>query len=264
MGGDLVTRRTLTRELVLNAASRPLNLAVPVGVAAAALLLHALWLVPFAVAVYVAMGVATFFDGHEAERVGRATYGRSRATERPRLETSTLAPPIALKVEQARVEEAKIRDAIGQAPVPRFDVTDEVARLMVGLDKLAERAQQIHAYLATQDGPAVRERLHAFRAASTGDAAVDAANAEAAAALEEQLQVTSQLERHLARFDAQMEHAIASLSSIHGQIVRINATEEAAAQRDVAADVRTLRRDVNVTADTMSETYGEISHSGGD
>ena len=264
MGDDLVTRRTLTRQLVLNAASRPLNLAVPLGIAAAALFLHALWLLPFAVAVYVAMSLATFFDGDEAERVGRATYERSRASERPRLETSTLARPIALKLEQARVEEARIRDAIEQAPVPRFDVTDEVARLMVGLDKLAERAQQIHAYLATQDGPAVRERLHALRAAATGDAAVDAANAQAAAALEEQLQVTAQLERHLARFDAQMEHAIASLSSIHGQIVRINATEEAAAQRDVAADVRSLRREVNVTAETMSETYDEIGHSGGD
>ena len=255
MSADLVTRRTLTRELVLNAASRPLNLAVPAGVAAAGVLLHASWLLPFALAVYLGMAVATFFDGDEAERVGRAVYKRSRAVERPQLETATLARPIARKLERARAEEARIRDAIEQAAVPRFDVTDEVARLMVGLDKLAERAQQIHAYLEAQDQPAVRERLRALRAAPSGDAAVDAANAQAAAALEEQLHVTGQLEQHLARFDAQMEHAIASLSSIHGQIVRMNAAEEAAAQRDVAADVRTLRRDVNVTADALSETY---------
>jgi hypothetical protein len=261
MSGDLVTRRTLTRELVVNAASRPLNVAVSAGVAAASLLLHVVWLLPFAAAVYVAMAVATFFDGDEAERVGRAAYERSRVARRPRLETTTLAPPIAWKLEQARTEEARIRDAIEQAPVPRYDVTDEVARLMIGLEKLAERAQQIHEYLAGQDEPAMRHRLRALRAASTGDSAVDAANAEAAAALAEQLEVTLQLERHLARFDAQMEHAIASLGSIHGQIVRINATEEAAAQRDVAADVRSLRRDVNVTAEAMSETYDEVSRA---
>jgi hypothetical protein len=259
MGGELVTRRTLTRQLVLNAASRPLNLAVPAAVAAASLLLHALWLLPFAAAVYLAMAVATFFDGDEAERIGRATYEHSRAVHRVTLETWTLAPPIARKLEQARVEEERIKDAIEQAAVPRYDVTDEVARLMIGLERLAERAQQIHEYLGAQDRPAVRERLRALRAVSTGDVAVDAANAEAAAALEERLDVTMQLERHLARFDAQMEHAIASLGSIHGQIVRMNATEEAAAQRDVAADVRSLRRDVNVTADAMSEMYDEVA-----
>jgi hypothetical protein len=261
MSGDLVTRRTLMRELVRNAALRPLNVGVPAGVAAASLLLHAVWLLPFAAAVYVAMAVATFFDGDEAERVGRAAYERSRVTHRPRLETATLAPPIAWKLERARTEEERIRDAIEQAAVPRYDVTDEVARLMIGLERLAERAQQIHEYLTGQDEPAMRERLRALRAASTGDAAVDAANAEAAAALAEQLEVTLQLERHLARFDAQMEHAIASLGSIHGQIVRINATEEAAAQRDVAADVRSLRRDVNVTAEAMNETYDEVART---
>jgi len=259
MSGDLVTRRRLTRELVVNAASRPLNVAVPAAVAAASLMLHVAWLLPFAVAVYVAMAVATFFDGDEAERVGRAAYERSRVTHRARLDTSTLASPIAWKLERARAEEERIRDAIEQAGVPRYDVTDEVARLMVGLDRLAERAHQIHAYLEAQDEPAVRNRLRALRAVSTGDEAVDAANAEAATALEEQLMVAEQLDRHLAGFDAQMEHAIASLSSIHGQIVRINATEEAAAQRDVAADVRSLRRDVNVTADAMSETYDELA-----
>jgi hypothetical protein len=259
MSGDLVTRRTLARQLLVNAASRPLNLAVPAAVAAASLLLHAVWLLPFAVAVYVAMAVATFFDGDEAERVGRATYERWRVAQRASLETATLAAPIARKLDQARMEESRIKEAIAQAAVPRYDVTDEVARLMVGLERLAERAQQIHEYLAARNEPAVRERLRALRASSTGDAAVDAANAEAAAALEEQLEVTLQLERQLARFDAQTEHAIASLGSIHGQIVRMNATEEAAAQRDVADVVRSLRRDVNVTADAMSETYDDVA-----
>jgi hypothetical protein len=56
-----------------------------------------------------------------------------------------------------------------------------------------------------------------------------------------------------------MEHAAASLAAIHGQIVRMNATEEALVQADVAAEVRNLRREVNIEADAMREAYDELS-----
>ena len=59
MGRELVTRRVLARELVINAATRPLNLVVPAVVALAGVFLQALWLLPVAVVVYAAMAVAT-------------------------------------------------------------------------------------------------------------------------------------------------------------------------------------------------------------
>ncbi|MDP9303817.1 MAG: hypothetical protein M3O92_04845 [Actinomycetota bacterium] len=259
MGRDLVTRRVLARELAINAATRPLNLAVPTGVALAGVFLQTLWLLPVAVVVYVAMALATFFDTDEAERVSRRAYERARPLSRSEPNLSLFAPSIARTLESARVEEARIRQAIEAAPVPRYDVTDEVARLMTGMEKLAQRAQQIHTYLSEQDEKAVRDRLQRLRSAKSGDRAADDANEEAAAALEEQLAVMTQLERQLARFDAQMEHAGASLGAIHGQIVRMNATEEATAQPDVAAEVRDLRREVNIAADAMRETYDELS-----
>jgi hypothetical protein len=263
MGRELVTRRVLARELAVNAATRPLNLAAPAGVAAVGVLLQTLWLLPVALAVYLAMAIATFFDANEAERVGRRAYERARPTPRPELDSSLFAPSIARKLESARAEELRIRQAIEAVPVPRYDITDEVARLMNGIEKLAQRAQQIYTYLSEQDEQAVRDRLHRLLAAETGDRAVDDANKEAAAALEEQLAAMAHLERQLSRFDAQMEHAGASLGAIHGQIVRMNATEEAAAQADVAAEVRGLRREVNTAADAMRETYDELSSGQG-
>jgi hypothetical protein len=263
MGRELVTRRVLARELAVNAATRPLNLAVPIVVTLAGVVLQALWLVPVAVAVYVAMAVATFFDTDEAERVSRRAYERARPASRSELNLSTFTPSIARTLGSARAEEARIRQAIEAAPVPRYDVSDEVARLLTGMERLAERAQQIHTYLSEQDEKALRDRLQRLRAAKSGDRAADDTNEEAAAALEEQLAVMTQLERQLARFDAQIEHAGASLGAIHGQIVRMNATEEAAAQADIAAEVRDLRREVNIAADAMRETYDELSDGRG-
>jgi cytochrome c-type biogenesis protein CcmH/NrfF len=259
MGRELVTRRVLARELAINAATRPLNLAIPAGVVGGGVLLQVMWLLPVALVVYVAMAIATFFDGDEAERVSRRAYERARPASRSELDLSLFTPSIARKLELARAEEARIRQAIEAAPVPRYDVTDEVARLLMGMEKLAQRAQQIHTYLSEQDEQGVRDRLHRLRAAKSGDHAVDEANAEAATALEEQLAAMAHLERQLSRFDAQMEHAAASLGAIHGQIVRMNATEEAATQEDVAAEVRNLRREMNTAADAMRETYDELS-----
>ncbi|HEY6068202.1 MAG TPA: hypothetical protein VIU81_05850 [Gaiellaceae bacterium] len=258
MGGEIVTRTVLVRALARNAATRPLNIVVPVLVATAGPLLHTAWLLFVAFLVYIGMAIATFFDADEAERVGRATYDHHRQPRRA-LDAGTLSPEIAHSLERAREEESRIREAVERSPLPRYDILDEVARLLAGLEKIAGRAQQIQCYLADQDQPATRERLRRLRSATAGDAAVQQAKAQAAVALEEQLAVTAQLEAHLARFDAQLEHAVASLAAIHGQIVRMGAAEEAASQRDVAAEVRDLRRSVNLTADALRETYDELT-----
>jgi CRISPR/Cas system CSM-associated protein Csm2 small subunit len=39
----------------------------------------------------------------------------------------------------------------------------------------------------------------------------------------------------------------------------MSAAEEAAVQRDAAAEVRALRRSINVTADAIRETYDELT-----
>jgi phosphatidylglycerophosphate synthase len=66
-----VTRSELQRSLVVNALTKPLNVLVPAAVVVAGIVLGALWLVAVAVVVYAVLAALTFFDGREAERVGK-------------------------------------------------------------------------------------------------------------------------------------------------------------------------------------------------
>jgi hypothetical protein len=253
---ELVTRRVLARELVVNAATKPLNVLVPAAVAAAGFLLHALWLLPFAIVIYLAMVVATFFDGNEAERVGHQAYDRARAGRRLQPNTSRFAPPIAEKLELARAEQVRIRLAARDAPL-LADPTHEVARLLDDLDRLAEAAQRIYTYLHAQDERSVDQRLRRLRAGDSADPQVAAANAQAVGALEAQLAVADELGDQLHRFYAQMEHITASLATIHGQIVRLTVTEELAAHDELAAQVGRLRIEASIAADALQAAYRE-------
>ena len=249
-----VTRQVLARELALNAATKPLNVAVPAAVAAAGFLLDSPWLLPFAVVVYIAMLVATFFDGDEAERIGRQTYDRARSARRPQLDTSRFAPPIAEKLELARAEEERIRIAAQDAPL-LADPTHDVSRLLDDLDRLAEAAQRIYLYLEDQDARAVPQRLRLLRAGHTVDPQEAAANEQAVGALEAQLVVADELDQQLRRFYAHMEHITASLTTIHGQIVRLTVTEELAAHDELATQVRNLRIEASTAADALRDAY---------
>ena len=255
---ERVTRRDLARELVVNATTQPVNVVVPAVVAVAGILLDQRWLLPLAVVVYAAMVVATFFDTREAKRVGQRTYTRALAAKRPTLDASTLSPAIRHKLELAYEEEKRIGRATAEAPTAFVGLTTEVRRLMEELRKLAERAQRIDTYLADQDEPAVRRRLQDLVTVDGDDPDVTAASEHARAALNDQLEIVADLRRQLARFHAHMEHIAGSLGTIHGQIVRMSVTEEAAAQADVAAQVRDLRREVSAAADAMREAYGEV------
>ena len=155
-----------------------------------------------------------------------------------------LAAPVTEKVELARTEERRIRKAIAETHLPLADVSSEVERLMTALEQLARHADVVYGYLSEQDESAVRARLERLQAATSEDSSVANANAQAVAALEEQLAARAQLERQLSRFDAQMEHLAATLGAIHAQIVRMSVEEEAGEQRRVAEQVRDLRQEV--------------------
>jgi hypothetical protein len=254
-----VTRRTLRRSLVVNAATKPLNVVVAAAVAVAGLLLGTVWLLPVAVVTFFAMLVATFFDESEAVRVGRQTYARARGPAPARLDAWLFAPPIAEKLALARAEEARIREALEAAPHGFEGLEDEIARLMSGLDDLAGRAQQIYVFLRDQNVHGVNRRLERVRAIDSTDPEVRAASAQAATALEDQLAVTDELERQLLRFDAQLEHIAASLGAIRGQVVRARVSEQSLAHDDVSTQIRTLQSEVAITADVLRDAYGELA-----
>lgn len=256
MARALVTRRVLARELVLNAALRPLNVGVTAGVVVAAFLL-ALWLLPVAALVYVALVLTTVFDGDIAESVGREVYARARRGL-PRGERTDLTPAVAEKLSLAHAAQHRIHKAVDESRVPLPDVEVEVDRLMNELEKLARQADRVTTYLAEENEAALRRRLERLRRTESSDPQLNHANAQAAAALEDQLDARAQLSRQLLQFDAQMEHIAATLGVIHAQIVRMNVAEEGFAQGRVLEQVRDLRHEVDAAADALHEAYREL------
>jgi chromosome segregation ATPase len=255
MARALVTRRMLARRLVLNAATRPLNLAVPFGIVVAAFA-FAWWLLPIAFVVYAALVVTTVMDGDVAEAVGREVYAKARG-ELPEHATR-LTADVEEKLALAREEERRIHRAIGESPVALADVANEVDRLMQALEKLAPQADRVAVYLAAEDEQDILDRLVRLRGPGTGDREADQAKAQAAAALQDQLDARAQLSRQLSRFDAQMEHIAATLGAVHAQIVRMSVEEEASEQARVAGRVRDLRQEVGAAADALEEAYRDL------
>jgi hypothetical protein len=253
-----VTRRVLAREIVVSAAKRPLNIAVAGVVVAAAFVFAAVWLLPLALLIYLGMIVATALDGDRAERVGEATYAKRKKqlpAAAPVEFPPYLSPRVTERVAAAVTEEQRLRKSL--ADTPFVEVSGEVDRLMAALAELAKHADRLEAYLAEEDEAAIRRRLERLREVAD-DPAVGRVNAEAAAALEEQLEARAQVERHVARFDAQIQHIAASLGAMHAQVLRMSVEEEAGAQRRLADEVRALRREVGTTADALEEAFGGV------
>jgi hypothetical protein len=258
---EMVTRKKLTGELVKNASTKPLTIAVPAAVVVTGLLLHTIWLVPVALVVYAALFAATLFDGNEAERIGQRTYERARESQAAAraLETSKLSPRIQQAFEAAREQERQIEQAIEQANLPFDDVTDEVDNLMSEMEKIARKAQIVDRYLATENSAETQTRLRQVQTEARGSSGATAeARERAAQALEDQLNVQRELEGELDRFFAEMEHLDASLGAIHGQIVRMSVAEESSMQNDIAGQVRELRERVSTLADGFGEAFGKL------
>ena len=134
------TRSALTRALVANAATKPINVVVPAGIAVVAAVFSITWLWPVAALVYVALVLATFFDANEAESVGKRRRGGQPEAAQRTLDPAQLAPPIADRLQQALVEEQQIRTTIEGADVDLGQVSGEVDGLVANLEKSAQRA----------------------------------------------------------------------------------------------------------------------------
>jgi hypothetical protein len=245
-----VTRSELQRSLVVNALTKPLNVLVPAAVVVAGIVLGALWLVAVAVVVYAVLAALTFFDGREAERVGKRVYGTAAKRVAPprQADLAKLAPPIAQQLGTARAEEARIHTAVADADLPFEEVTTETDALVQAMESIAVRAQRVYDYLASHDPRPVQARLAQLEAAgSEGDLA---------RALREQLAAYEKLSAQLQRFYEEMEHITASLSTVGAQVVSMSAASDGeSGQRELAGQVRDLRDQVNALSDGMREAY---------
>jgi hypothetical protein len=255
-----VTRKDLQRELTLNAATKPLNVAVGAAVAIAGFALGTFWLLPVAVVVYIALAVVTFFDTSEAQKVSDRVYGRDpdslRKVEQSRaLKMGNYAPEIAAQLGSALDQERQIRQVIADADLPFEQVSGEVDALVRAVEKIADRAQKVHAFLGTQDRAAVERRLRELQ--SGGDDLADADREQLTKALEGQLQAIDALTRQLSRFRAEMEHTSTTLQTIYAQLVQMSVTTDAVGEQQIADQVRSLREQVGAAAQGIAEAYDE-------
>jgi uncharacterized protein YoxC len=238
-----VTRRVLARELLFNAASRPLNVAVPLGVLVAASVLT-LWLIPLAALAYGGLVLATFLDGDVAESVGERVYAR-KADGQTEPRYSALSESAAASLALAYETEAQIQSTLDESPIPFSEIEAEVKGLMKELEDLARHVDRLSRYLGDEDEAAFRARL-------------ERANPVVAATLQQQFHARTQLSLRVTQFEAQMEHIAATLGLVHAQIMRMTAAEEASAQTRVAEQIRSLRSEVDATAAAFDEAYGEL------
>ena len=255
---EVVTRDSLRRELVVNAVTKPLAISVAAVVAVAAFVLGVAWLLAVAVAVYIGLAAATFFDDEEAKRVGAAAYERARELPRPaRGLPPGLAPEIAALLERARAEEFRIFEVVSESDLPFDGVMSEVGGLTTEMERLAGRAQTIWKYLSEQRPHDARRRLRELRAAATNED-IGGARGRAIGALEEQLRLGETMQAELARFEAEMENLIASLGVIHGQLVRVSVAGDDRLQEEVTRELGELRERVGAYAEGMRDAVRQL------
>lgn len=253
MTGEEITRARLRRALVVNALTKPVNLAVPTVVVAAALAVGTWWLVAVAAAVYAALAAMTFLNEDEARQVGERVYGQRRLeTGERRVDPGRLAAPIAAPLSAALDEEARFRRTVAQARLPLDELRGEVSELVEAIGRTAQRAQLVHDYLMGQRPERVRDRIAELRGSA---AAPEPTVQRTIAALSEQLQSHGAMSRQLDRFHAEMEQTVASLSTIHARVVQMGVASDDAAEHELAVQVRDLRDQVDALSAGMNEAY---------
>jgi hypothetical protein len=251
--GDLVTRSDLRRALMVNAMTKPVNVAVPAGVLVAGLLLGTGWLIPVALAVYAVLSLLTFFDEKEAERVGQRVYGVARG-QAPHVDVRQMAAPIASQVRAARACAQRIDETITRSDMSFSEVGGEVQSLVGAIEAIAQRADRVYQYLATQDVAGLDRRLVQLQA--QGGASGPVWNA-----LQEQRAALSELQVALDRFYAQIEHMNASLNTVNAQLVRMSVATADADEGRLADHVRGMRDQVDALSAGMKEAYGRAEDS---
>lgn len=216
------------------------------------------WLVDLGVLIYVVLAVLTFFDGDEAERVGKRVYGGGggQAGLGPgRSDLRSMSPAIAAQLEAARREQDQIAQNITGSDLPLGEVGPEVDDLGRAMESLGQRAQRIHAYLETQDHPGVSRRLADLESAQS--ATPDPGRAQAIDALRHQGAALVKLEDQLAAFYAKMEGIVAALGTINAEVVRMSVASEDAGETEIADRVRSLREQVDSAAEGLQAAYAE-------
>lgn len=230
------SRGELQRALAVNALTKPATVAVGAGVVVASIVLGVTWLLVVALIAYVALASMTFFDEHEAERVGDRASGRRRgALATTSSDAGTFTPQIRAQLKAARAEQAQIVRTIEDSDLSFADVREEVAQLVTALEGAAGRAQHLHSYLSKQDFNGLHARIREYGRA--GDQTT-------VAALRAQEDELNRLDSMWKSAYGEMEQVNASLRTVHARLVGLAVQSKASGEAELVGDVRELRERV--------------------
>jgi predicted component of type VI protein secretion system len=235
-----VSRDDLRRALLVNALASPVNVLVPTGVLIAGVLIGASWLAAVAVVCWLALAAHTFFDERTAKRVGARVHASRRRA--PSVSPGAFNPLIGARVKAAVKAREAIHAAIEASPVALLDVRSEVDDLVEAIEGDAVRAQRINEFLAGQEAAPALER----RIAQEPDASVRAA-------LEAKHRALGRLRERLDRLKGQMDQVVATLQTVHAEILATEDVEE----RALASQVSELRAEVQLVSAGLEEAFAE-------
>ena len=198
----------------------------------------------------------TFFDSEEAERVARRPT-RARAASAPRSTRHARTPRSPRRWSRRARPRRRSAQAMAEADHPFDDVAADVDAL-VARDGDLGAARAAHRHDAGRPGArrAGRRRPRAddhgpARAPPTPD--VHALLAD----LEAQRDATARLEDRLERFEVGMQRICASLGLLRTRLAEMSASEEEAAQRELARQSRELRERTDLLAESMAEVFAD-------
>jgi len=244
-------RERFNRALITNALLDPFNVVLFAVVLIAGILLGVFaFALPIGAVLYLAGAARTYFD----EDVANKVLERERGEHRKRLEAGRakvkpedFAPAIGRLLREARMRELRIGDAIARADLPFEEVSEEIDRFVAAMDSTAGRAELLYEALTDTPPDGVARRLEQVRD--------DPGRAELAEALTTQLATLRRMEAQLQRFYDELERMLVELDTVRSQLVSVSASTEAAAQGELAGEVRALRERMGAVADGMAAAY---------
>ena len=245
------SRDRLFWRVLLNAATKPLSVLLLAGMVAAAILTTP-WVLGAAIPVYGLMIASTIRDPRETDRLVRRSQDQL-----PRAKRSLEGITGGLRMQVIAVinEERGIVQELAKAPVRPEGIQEAVEALCDELIVNARRASDVDLYLQSVDVADLQRRLAEY--ARLGRESPR--SADAASAIQEQLQVVESLTGKRSALEEEIANLQASLGTIRARLVQARA--EASTPTVGAADVTELRDRMRALADGLAEAYGHNSES---
>lgn len=237
--------------VLLNAATKPLNVLVLAGMVVAAVLTTP-WVLAAAVPIYGLLIAGTVRDPKEADRLAAGPQQAQLPGAKRSLQGIT--GPLRGDVIAVLNEERGIKAELERAPVRPDGVLEGVEAVCDELIVNARRASEVDLYLRSVDVAGLQGKL-----AGESRPGRPALSADAAASIQEQLHVIEALGRRRAAFDDEVANLQASLGTIRARLVQARA--EAAPPTVGAADITELRDRMRALASGLAEAYGQNAES---